>query len=262
MPIELWDEPSERLRDLETAEVAPDIISPYLALPGLRGFWPMSSVGVAGQTIDLQGLGNHLVLAGNPVFNYVGLVPYCDYDGVGDFHSITDAASANAFDIIGNEGYIDPATQGLTVGGWFYFDRLATDEGLIGKNGAFGARSYLVQKDAADRVRIYVSNDGGAVIPSPWLSISQSTWHFVVGVFSPSGANNEVRIHRDGAIASNAAGVAALFNTATDFEISGRDNGTLQLLDGRASLCFVCAEAASRSIISALYQQTRSAFGV
>ena len=262
MPTEPWDEPSERLRDLETAEVAPDIISPYLALPGLRGFWPMSSVGVAGQTIDLQGLGNHLVLAGNPVFNYVGLVPYCDYDGVGDFHSITDAASANAFDIIGNEGYIDPATQGLTVGGWFYFDRLAANETLISKNGVAGTYSYTVRKDVTDDVRIYVSNNGVAIVSTPSLAISLTTWHFIVGVFSPSGASNEVRIHRDGGIATIAAGIAALNNTAVDFEISGRNNGALNLLDGRASLCFVCAEAASRPIISALYQQTRSAFGV
>ncbi|GAG12488.1 unnamed protein product, partial [marine sediment metagenome] len=72
MPTELWDEFSERLRDLETAETAPDIISSYLALPGLRGFWPMSSVGVIagifGEAIDLQGLGNHLTRNGDPEF--------------------------------------------------------------------------------------------------------------------------------------------------------------------------------------------------
>ena len=265
--VELWDEPSERLRDLETAEVAPDIISSYLALPGLRGFWPMSSVGrvgaVVGQAVDLQGLGNHLIRFEDPVFNHVGLAPYCDYSGAADCdHKITDAASGGAFDIIGDEVYIAGAVQGLTIGGWFYFDRLTQEEDLIGKWGGFGNYSYLVRKLASDDVVFQVSDNGVAIIPSPTFAVAQSTWHFVVGVFSPSGANNEVRIHRDGDIASNAAGIATLNLNDIEFEISGSDRGRQNILDGRASLCFVCAEAASRSIVGALYQQTRSVFGV
>ena len=262
MPTEPWDEPSERLRDLETAEFAPDIISSYLALPGLRGFWPMSSVGVAGEAIDLQGLGNHLARQGDPEFNFTGLVPYCDYDGTGDYHDITDAASANAFDILGNEAYIKPIVRGLTLGTWVQPKSLGTSQGIMCKGATVVATSsYEMLFIAAGGFRFRVSNGAAFTTVNSPAGMAINQWWHVVGRYAPGVL---VDLFVNGVLYSSpgAAPAAPINNSAFDFTLANFSFGGINELIGYLSLSWICAEALSNGIIRSLFQQTRSAFGV
>jgi hypothetical protein len=54
-------------------------ISAHLALPGIRGFWPMSGVGTVGLALDMTGLGNHLVRTNDVDFSYDDLIPFAEY---------------------------------------------------------------------------------------------------------------------------------------------------------------------------------------
>jgi hypothetical protein len=256
---------NSRIQTLESVESTFDMrtLAAFLQLPGLRGFWPMSSIGVAGQAIDLQGLGNHLTLNGNPLFNYSGLIPYCDYDGTGDFHSITDAASGNAFDILGNESYIDTGVQGLTVGGWFYFDRNTNAEALIAKaDGVVNAnRNYdlFYRGDAGgDPAQFNVANGAVAYTVTGITTIPTATWTFIAGRFIPS---TSVDVFTNSIIATNAVAIPATINNSTaDLNIAARNGGSL--LDGRASMCFICTVSLGNVLLRSLYNQTRQLFQV
>lgn len=260
MPAEPWDEFSERLRDIETAERAPDIISPYLALPGLRGFWPMSSVGVAGQAIDLQGLGNHLTWQGNPMFHFAGLAPFCRYDGTGDYHDITDAASANAFDIRGLEAYINDSDSalGLTLGGWIYPEETSTLEFIITKWAPDPGFAYRVILGATDIFAFEISDDGSNTDIVTSAVVTMNAWYFVAGRFIPS---TSVDIFVNGVETNQATARPSIADSPADFAIGARGDGAIPF-QGRVSLAFICAMAHSDSIINSLFQQTRSAFGV
>lgn len=261
MPTEPWDEFSERLRDIETAEVAPDIISPFLALPGLRGFWPTSAAGTAGQAIDLQGLGNHLTRNNDVDFGYENLAPYCDYDGTNQWHSITDAASANAFDIVGTEGYILGTKQGLTLGGWFRFDDdpPAAFEHLIGKWATLANRSYELIRLAGTQLRFRVWDGAAITFATTTITTTLATWYHCVGKFdTPSG---DLSVYLNGVEFTTAAAVVSINPGDADFTIAATAVPG-NYMDGQASLCWICAESLSSGIIQANYQQTRSAFGV
>ena len=261
MPTEPWDEFSERLRDLETAEFAPDIISPFLALPGLRAFYPMSAVGTAGEARDMGSSGATYDLTNNNVaiFNYDGLVPYCGYDGVNQYHSFIDNAN---FDILGTEVYIAAAANGLTIGGWFYYDTLVAAAQLIGKMDIVGpSLSYRLAIDGTPRTYLQISNNGAAFTHGVnGLDAYTTTlaWHFVVGRFIPS---TELKLWVDDNIVTTAVAPAAIWNSTADFTIGAADAAG-NPFDGRASLCFLCTTALSDGIIDSLFQQTRGAFGI
>jgi len=58
-------------------------VSTYMALPGLRGFWPMSGMAYTEPRCrDPSGNGNHLITNNTPQFGYDNLRPIVDLDGV------------------------------------------------------------------------------------------------------------------------------------------------------------------------------------
>jgi hypothetical protein len=229
-------------------------------LPGCRGVWAMSGVGTAGQALDQSGLANHLTLNGNPQFGYSNLVPYCAYDGTGDYHNISDAASGNAYDFIGSESYIQSGVRGLTIGGWFRFDNAATaEEGLISKWGAINTRSYRLTRDAAGNISFRISNDGAAVISATGTAVvGANEWTFCAGRFLSGG---EVVVFTDREKVTQATAVVTTFNTAQAFTIGARSDAT-EFFTGRGSLTFACVEALSDALIGSVFEQTRAMFGV
>lgn len=264
---ELWDEFSERLRDLETAEFAPETISPFLALPGLRAFYPMSAIGTAGEARDLGGSGTtyDLTLNGNPRFYYDGLVPLCDYDGTGDYHSFVDNVN---FDILGTETYILAAYRGLTIGGWFEFDDdpPAAEEQLIAKWDAGANRAYTLRRRVGTDIQFSIYDGVGVDSIDTVATTGTSQWYFCAGRYEPGAGPAEIAVflksENVNEIATNAVGIpAALQNSGSDFTI-GASGTPGSYLDGRASLCFVCVEQLSNAILDSLFQQTRAAFGV
>ena len=229
----------------------------YLGLPGLRGFWPMSSVAYTNpQCLDISGNGLHLTNVNVAQFGTDGLPPYVDVDGVNQHLLHADGGAANAFDVTGTETYITAAQRGLTIGGWFRPDAVAASF-LIGKVGGVGTYSYWLQQTAP--IQFEVSVDGTAVTSVGGTNPIISTWRFIVGTFAPS---TELAIFIDDEVkAVNVAGIpASIFDSASNFVI-GANSGGVTLFNGKASMCFLCAALVPDATIGSLYQQTRRMYG-
>jgi hypothetical protein len=231
--------------------------SQFLALPGLRGFWPMSSIDESGNTYDLSNQGRTLTYNGNPTYNYAGLAPYIDFDGTGDFLSRADEAG---LDITGTETYVASAVRGLTLGGWFQANQAGATDGLLSKwdTGA-NQRSYLVVHNATNNLEFNISTAGTAVSATAISTgtMSVNAWFFSVARFVPS---TSVAVYLNNVKTSSATAIASIFSSSASINI-GAVNAA-NLLTGRASLCFLCAAALSDAIIGQLYQQSRALMGV
>lgn len=232
-------------------------ISMCLALPGLRGFWPMSGFDSAGNATDFGNLGHHMQYQGDPEYSLDNLAPYIHFDGAGDYLSVADHAD---YDILGTEAYVAAAARGVSVGGWF---RPENNNGsfMIGKLAAAGTYSYWLQQSPAPGSAFGVSVDGTVLGSAEVVgaTLALNTWQFVAGSFDPSTI---VTLFVNDIVTTNAVAIpASVFNSATSLTIGGNSLGGL-LFTGRASLCFVCAAFVPSATILALFHQTRAMFGV
>jgi hypothetical protein len=245
---------------LPRPELSADLISPFQALTGLRGFWPMSAMRDNGNTIDQSGLILTLTYAGNPAYGYDNLAPYIQFDGTGDWLTRADQA---ALDISGTETTVVAAVRGATLGGWFYVEETGTDEGLITKDDNANQRSYGVYFNQFDRFICLFSDDGTNFASvdnpdGPGSVPSLDAWYFVVARFDP-GVSADLFVN--GFWTTVATARANIFNSTSDLKI-GALHGNIWPFQGRASLCFLCAAYLSDAIISSLYEQTKSAFRI
>lgn len=238
-------------------------VSSVMALPALRAVWPMSSVDytVASRARDVAGAGYHLGDNNGVTFNYDQLAPHAEFDGINQYLSRADGGAANWADIIGTEAYVAPKSQGLTLGGWFYFDNVAAAvETMMGKydTGA-NQRSYSLYRIGAGNARFAVSNNGIAAAGINEQILAPSLWYFIVGRYIPS---TSIEIWVNGASSVLGAGIpAALFDGTAPFTVGAFGNPA-NYMDGRASMCWLCAAALSDSIITATYQQQRKMYNV
>jgi hypothetical protein len=242
--------------------------SAYLALPVLRAFWPMSSVDytTADRANDLSGQGYHLTDNNTVEFGYDSLVPYVDFFATNsEYLSRADGGAANWADITGTETYVESAYRGLTFGGWFYFDGAAgaSREYVIAKSAGAPQRGYYIRRDTAGGggdLELAVSVDGTAetfVLTN--VTAAVTTWMFLVGRFDPSV---ELALFVDSTKYTNVAAIpASLVDNTTSFTIGASGVPSLYM-DGRASMCFLCAAFLSDAIILSLFHQTRAMFGV
>lgn len=228
------------------------------ALPGLRGFWPMSSFDEGGDAYDLSGQGRTLSYNGNPTYNRDGLIHYIDFDGTGDYLNRADEAG---LDTLGTDTFVAAARRGMTVGGWFKFDvaEPAAGEHMMSKRAMAGDISWYMAHNVDGTVNFVVSGDCTALIHATSTGTTGTDWCFVAGRYDPS---TEVAVFRNSEIVTTVAGVpAALCNNTTDLNVSGYFNGSA-LMAGCASLCFLCATALGTGTIRSLYQQSRALFSV
>lgn len=101
-----------------------------------------------------------------------------------------------------------------------------------------------------------MTSDAGTKTHSAVLSTG--VWYFTVGRFVPS---TSIDVYVNNNKESLTVGVgAAMTNTAHAFQIGTFASGT-QLLNGRAALCFLCANALPDVILTGLFEQTRLLFG-
>lgn len=260
MSLELWQEVDQikgMIGDLDTPDRGLDLISPFLALPGLRGFWPMSAFDSSGNAQDVSGHGHHLTYNGNPTYNFDATFysPYLDFDATGDYLTLGDTGD---LDIIGTESYVASAAQGLTLGGWFYPDVTGLSF-LIGKANDTAGPYGLFNSATATDVLFRVRDSGDATnYDATGTTMALTAWQFIVGRYTPS---TEVKVWIDNATTANTTSIPASLLNGTDGFHIGANNGS-NLLDGRASLCFLCATALDDAIISSLFQATRGGFGV
>jgi hypothetical protein len=234
-------------------------VSQFLALPGLRGFWPMSSVDGSGNLRDLSEQDRTLTNTNTAQYNYSNLIPYAQFTAASSQY-FTRADEAG-LDILGTESYIASAARGLTMGCWCWFDNAATAlEFLLSKWGAVGQRSYLLRRSATGFGQFVITNDGSIqeTVPAS-TTIDVATWVFMAGRFTPSA---ELKIWVNNNSWTNTSGISAsIFNSNAAFTL-GASSVPDSYLGGRLSMCFLCATALSDAIIGQLYEQSRVAYGV
>lgn len=239
---------TRKVERIETPRSWGAVLGSHLGLPRLRGFWPMGAADASDNVNDLSGDARHMIKNGTVALpTYNNFVPYADYDGSTGYHA---RATEAALEITGV----------LTLGGWFWFDRLATDEGLFNKIGAVGNRSYGLQKLATgNEVRMAVSGDGTALIDANTVAVTTGRWYFIAGRYVPS---TEVAIFLNDVKVTDVTSVpASLFNSTAALEV-GRLASGIQFLDGRSALNFICAANLSDTLLLSLFTQARPFFGV
>ncbi len=240
-----------------------NVISSFQNIPGLVGFWPMSSVQRStGNAFDLTSQGRTLTYNGNPTYNiYNDFMPYIDLDGTGDFLSRADETD---LDISGTETIYNSSVRGLTIGSWVFPDALPGGGPTLGISGkwlsAGNQRSYLMLFNSTDFPQVNVSSDGiAAIIQVSSVVATINNWFFIVGRFTPS---TNLDIFVNGTWTRNTTSIpASLFNSTASFELGAFNSGLLNL-NGRIGFSFLSANTLSDALINALFQQSRVLFGV
>lgn len=240
-----------------------NLISTYLALPGLRGFWPMSVIGASGQAVDLA-LQNHMTDTASPPFGHNNFVPYAQYNGSTQYHSIADNA---AHDIIGNESYIGTGSKGLTIGMWANPRNLPGGTTRIFAKGTTtgNAKSYHLAQSSSNIFVFGISSTGANTFDASAASaFSANQWYFLAGRFTPS---TEIKLW----VGSSAGGLetftntssipATLNNSATGLAIGAQADGT-QYSSVWASMCFVSVMALDDYFIFSLFEQGKTLYGI
>lgn len=241
------------------------VCSQYLALPGLRGFWPLSSFDSNGDAYDLSGQGRTLTANGATLnYNLDDLRWWSDYTtATPDYHERADEAG---LDILGTETYVNANAQGITFGAWVRFDAAAAAvEFILSKQDGAAAVNvaYSLSRTAAGILQAQFSSGALLETQNSANAMAATTWYFAAGRWIPSTDRsvflNNVRTD------AGASAIAALQNHTANLQLAGRDNGaggsTLNL-DGRICLAFLCATALSDSMVWSLFQQSRAMFGV
>ena len=251
------------------AHAMADAVGMLQMFPGLVGLWPGSGVG-GGSTVlnavtDKSGNGLHLSTNGNARIAYPSstrLFSVMSFDGTNSYFSHADAA---IFDITGADLPVAAAQiGGVTIGGWFY----ATDAtpaatmALIGKSNTPSNTSYWIRLNTGGTVTFDVSTDGSTIVSATSAAISDATWYFVVGRFTPS---TSMSIRINGTVVTNSTSIpATLFNSNAPFQIGARQSGGVaaNFFGGRSVLSFLCAAAVPDIFIDTYFQMTAPLFGV
>jgi len=245
-------------------------VSAHQALPGLRGFWPMSawtSVGGVVQANDLAGQGYHLTRTNARASSGpygAGLAPAAYFDGAGDWLLRADGGAAQWADILGTEGYVLPVSlRGLTMGCWTVTERLTSFDGLMCKSSAAAIANdsyaiYFRGDVAGDPFEFFISSGAASVTVTGSAGTATGTWYHVVGRFQPGAS---VDIWQNGVKTTQATAIASIVDSTDDFVI-GALSSTNNVYNGYVSMAFLCAMALPDSQIQALFQQTRALFGI
>ena len=237
--------------------------SAFQALPGLRGFWPMSSVDENGAAMDLsvQSTPRILTLAGGLVYTWFAtalLAPTAFFNGA---NAYLWRASEAGLDITGTETFNATATRGLSIGGWFY--TVAYDAGVtpyMGKWQVANQLSHLLAAVGAANPSFRITTDGFTqVVVTSTVTRVTGPWTFIVATFDPSTSLN-IYVD-DNPVDTLAAGIpASIFNSTSRFSI-GEEAVDGVFYNGYASMCFLSSMVLPQTTIRATYYQTKAMFG-
>lgn len=232
------------LRRVSGIETPFDPISPFLALPELRGFWPMSSVNESGNPQDISGQGRTLTnnaAAVRAVYN--SLVPYVALNGTTQYLNRANEAGL-------------AITGAVTLGGWFWFSDSSASI-IYSKSSGGGTYEYSLERNSASN--FIVSANGTATFVVTGSNPAVGAWSFITGRYTPS---TEIALFVNNVKTTNTTSIpASLFNSTSALGIGAHGGGGFPL-NGRVSACFLCAAAVSDTLIGAMFQSTRALFGV
>lgn len=249
--IDLLQRELREARTLESGYTMGDAIGAGLGLPGLRAFWPFSSINQNGTVIDISGQARALTNTNAATFGVQNQVmPYAILNGTTQYFTRADEVGQ---DITGS----------LTMGGWFYTTSIANAIRCIGKDVAgTNNRSYSISLAAGTgqvSMSVFPLGTSASEFSIGGSSIAINTWTFLVGRFTSS---TELAVWVNNTKTSTTTAVpAATFSGAAPFTIGA--SGTPDLyLPGRATLCFLCADALPDALINRFYNISRSLMGV
>jgi hypothetical protein len=237
------------------------------ARPGLRGFWPMSSVDytAGNRAVDISGQGNHLGDAGagaNVEFSYdtnSPLAPIAIFNGgANDYLSRADGGAGNWADILGTEGYIRAAERGLVLEGWFWWSAIpGPAQYLMAKDDRGANRQYALFVQGANDVRFIVNPGLVNVTSSNFVVVG---WNHVIGIYDQ--ANLDLHVVLNGTLTSNVGGApAALTDTTAPFVV-GADSAGGNLFTGYASMCSLGASSVPLALAYRSYELSAPLFGL
>lgn len=245
------------------------LVSSFMAIPGLRALWPMSSVyhTAASQARDVSGSDNHLTNNNAALLGYDtanSLVPLVDLNGTTQYLSRADGGANNWADITGTEAYVPAAQRGLTFGMWMGFDNaIGVGEFLFSKWAGAGTFSYHLYRGGGGFPTFRISSTGNnAFLVVSTKPGTHNERHFIVCRFNPATPQIDIfvdpRFPAD--FDSNAAGIpASIFPGTAPVVLGGTGLGTT-LLNGKIGITFLSACACSDALIFQLYEQSRTLF--
>jgi len=226
--------------------LVPQEREPFINLPGLRGYWPMSVVDFLGNAKDHSAGSSDLARSGGPTFGYDGNA-FVQCGVATDFLQ----GSTSAQDVTGVETWIDPSIRGLTVGCWVKVDATpGVVGGLVTIYGVATQRSFALFWNSSNQVVFGVSGDGTVVTNVNSSPSAVDVWAFVVGRFTPSA---EVAVIVNGTKTATTISVpASAFNSTQPFEIGRISNNNSQILEAKWRDAFICASILSDAQIEDL----------
>lgn len=223
-----------------------DVLGSMMMIPGLRGLWNFA-VKKSDNTIpDISGNGMTLSQNDVPTFGLTPTIPYYRFDGSNDYFYRADDANLKI-------------TSDLTIGAWINVDTFS-GKNFFGKSGAAGNLAYGFQTSTpGQKIKLYVSSDGTAVVNSGAFDILEDTWYFFAFRYKPS-------VSIDGFMSGTwntmtTAVPASLFSNTGQFQI-GAASALSQYLAVRMAMPFVAAAAVSDEIIENIFNISRIFFGV
>lgn len=220
-------------------------ISSFLGLPGLRGFWPMSSVDEAGTVYDLSGQGRHLTSVGSMSFgrteNNFPMVDFAD--------SYLERADEPGLDC-----------TNFTVGGWFRMKTTVDEEiRLLDKTNfclkirnTLGRVENIVRLDPYNNYTTLATDDG--------IIVSEA-WNFLAIMCDVSVG---LGIHVNGVLVAEDHTPVTPYDTALPFRLGAYSNVSppyaVHKLNGYESLVFLCGERVPDVRLKQLYDLTAPLF--
>lgn len=237
---------NDKLRSLIQGHDYGSVIGRHLAIPFLRGFWPMSSLNETPNVVDISGQGRTLTLTAATVPIYNEVVPYIDLNGTTAYLTRADEAGLEF-------------TTALSFGVWVWFDDLSGNPMILTKwNTTGNQRAYALQALSTGAVRVAISSDGtlAPVFDTAAGLVTTGVWYHIVVVYT---ASNEISIYVDSVETSIVTSIpATIFSTGTAAFYIGTFNAAGgNFLNGRVTLCWISrAERTgiTNQIVTELYQ--------
>ena len=236
-----------------------EVIAAHLAIPSLRGFWPMSA-----ELNSNDAFWSIPSLVGNrPIRDAAsyargmtaGLVPY-----------VTMAVASSQYfyraDELGLRG--SSAFGGWTWGGWYNFTSLPTAGNVMALMSKWTSpaanEEYLIQlsnSGGTTYFQAYVGSGSAATaITHPTAIASINTWYYIVARWA---ASSTLDLFVSAVKGSTACAYATLAGGTAQFQI-GAAFGANEFIDGSATLCFVAGYPLSDAHIQGLYNISKTLF--
>lgn len=243
-----------------------NVVSMYLTLPGLVGFWPGTvshNSGGFGRAHDAGPWGLHLSTTNTPLATRRGLVPVCQtLSAYSQVYSILDTPE---LDLSGTPSYYSSANHGITVGIWCQpYTITGITQYLISKGTASTTNNYRLGINTSAQCFFGIASSSVAYGATNTSQTATTGWQFVCGRFESAAS---VGIFVNTNYAENTTSIPATADTnAHDLTVGARNNtGTGNFTDyynGLWGLAFVCSAALSNTHILSLFNHTRALFDV